>query len=465
MKLVAIIIFFSSSLFSQITFEKTSHDFGSVNSNSDRFIDIVVTNKTLKKEFLLSVKKPPNVVYLVNGQFMEKDGNLTIRLQVNPQKKGHFTYEVQIYTSDKDEPTLIKLTGNLSEESSNQSNPFQACPDFNSRPESRHATDFEMTVITIDQVTKQLIEQASVSVLQDGMSKGLFLTNKKGEIKQKIPLGFTYFYITHPEYITKELGGYVNFQRNKIIVELEKKKVKKTTEEIQQEKQLEKQLVKQLVNKLKQEVVVQATTSIALENTVKFEEIDPSLFDDKNFKPINVTFVLDISASMQAGEKMELMKFCLYQITDMLRKQDKISIVTYSTETKIDLPTTSGIEKEKIKKLIESLRAGGLTAGGAGIKLGYKQTLSSLIPSGTNQIIVITDGAFNRNSDDYKNHIEKYKKKGINMTVVGILNSELDKKSMEKVAELGGGKYIPIYKLSDAMDNLKQEIRFISFKK
>ena len=77
---------------------------------------------------------------------------------------------------------------------------------------------------------------------------------------------------------------------------------------------------------------------------------------------------------------------------------------------------------------------------------------------------MITDGAFNRNSEDYKNHIEKYKKQGINMSVVGILNSEIDRKSMEKVAELGGGRYVPIHKLSDAMNNLKQEIRFISFK-
>ena len=88
-----------------------------------------------------------------------------------------------------------------------------------------------------------------------------------------------------------------------------------------------------------------------------------------------------------------------------------------------------------------------------------------MIPDGTNQIVVITDGAFNRNSDDYKNHIEKYKKKGINMTVVGILNSEQDKKSMQNVAQLGGGRYVPINKLSDALNNLKQEMRFISFRR
>ena len=155
----------------------------------------------------------------------------------------------------------------------------------------------------------------------------------------------------------------------------------------------------------------------------------------------------------------------MYQIVDILRKQDKISIVSYASETKVELPTSIGTEKEKIKKIVEGLKAGGLTAGGSGIKLGYIQTLNSYIQNGVNQIVVITDVAFNKNSDDYKNYIEKYKKKGINMTVVGILNNETDKKTMQKVAELGGGRYVEINKLSDAMNNLKQEIRFISFKR
>jgi len=51
------------------------------------------------------------------------------------------------------------------------------------------------------------------------------------------------------------------------------------------------------------------------------------------------------------------------------------------------------------------------------------------------------------------------------MSVVGIQNSEKDKVNMEEVANLGGGRYIPIYKLVDAQNNLKQEIRFIAFRK
>ena len=194
-----------------------------------------------------------------------------------------------------------------------------------------------------------------------------------------------------------------------------------------------------------------------------FSQLDKNDFNSEQFKPINVTFVLDVSASMRAGEKMELLKYSLLQLTEMLRPQDKVTIVTYASETRVLLPTSSVNEKEKIKDLIKGLRAGGMTAGGAGIKMGYKQTLRSYIENGTNQIIIITDGDFNRNSGDYKKYIKKYKKKGINMSVVGILNSEKEKEAMQEVAELGGGRYVPIFKLSDAKENLKQEIRFICF--
>ena len=472
--LFCFVSFISSS---QIIFEKTKHDFGDLTLTSDRLVDIVVTNKGAKKEYLLSVKKPGDVVYLVNGQFIEKDGSLTVRLQVNPRLKGRFSYEVQIYTSDKDDPTIIKLTGNLTEVNTTQANSFQACPDFNSTPQSRNnATDFELTVVTVDKITRKLLTQSSVTIIQNGRPVGIFTTDKKGEVKQKIPLGFTYFYATHEGYFPAELGSYVNFQRNYVILELVQKPIESTPVVIPPKPDVvveipikePEQTVVQMEEKLESQLSKETVTETVIADSAispKFSELDKNDFTETNFKPINVVFVLDVSQSMQAGEKMELMKFSLYQLTDMLRKQDRISLVTYATDTRVILPPTSGADKEDIKKMVAALRAGGLTAGGAGIKLGYKEALKSFIPDGTNQIIIITDGAFNRNSDDYKQYIKKYKKKGINMSVVGILNSEKDKKDMQEAAELGGGRYIPIFKLADAMTNLKEEIRLISFKR
>ena len=162
---------------------------------------------------------------------------------------------------------------------------------------------------------------------------------------------------------------------------------------------------------------------------------------------------------------MELMKYSLVQLASMLRAQDKMAIVTYSTNAQVLLVPTTGADKEKINGEVAALKAGGMTAGGAGIKLGYKEALKGKLQDGVNQIIVITDGAFNRNSDDYKKYIKKYSKKGIQMSVVGIKNKDVDEKQMREAAEMGLGRYIPIFKLVDAQNNLKEEIRLNAFKK
>lgn len=457
--------------FGQIVFEKEKHDFGDLEAYDDRFVDIVVTNKGIKKEYLLSVKKPYEVVYLVNGQFIEKDSSLVVRLQVNPKVKGRFAYEVEIYTSDKDVPTIIKLTGNLKELPQDNTSAFTACPDFSSRPGGKRANQFDLTVVTIDKNTKEPLEKSNVTMIQNGQPVWAMNTDKNGKIKEESTLGFSYFYASHDGYFPSELGAYINFQRNYIVLELEMNPancqpppqyypvdlvVVGPPADTDSSEQIEVNLEQSLAN--------EESTPIS-DIPVELAALDKENFSDQYFKPVNVVFVLDVSSSMNQGDKVELMKYSLFQLVDMLRSQDKMAIVTYATETQVLLSPTSGSDKEKIKEEVTMLKASGMTAGGAGIKLGYKEALKGKLPDGVNQIIVITDGAFNRNSDDYKKYIKKYSKKGIQMSVVGIKNKDVDEKEMREAAELGGGRYVPIFKLVDAQNNLKQEIRFIAFKK
>lgn len=460
----------SPMAFGQIVFEKEKHDFGDLEAYDDRFVDIVVTNKGNKKEYLLSVKKPFDVVYLVNGQFIEKDSSLVVRLQVNPKAKGRFSYEVEIYTSDRDLPTIIKLTGNLKELPQDNTSAFTACPDFSARPGGKRADQFDLTVVTIDKETKKPLEKSNVTMIQNGQPVWALNTDKNGKIKEESTLGFSYFYASHDGYLPSELGAYINFQRNYIVLELEMNPVLaqvppfSPVDVVIVEPPADTDSLEQIEINLEESLAKDSVTPIS-EVPVELAALDKENFSDEYFKPVNVVFVLDVSSSMNQGDKIELMKYSLFQLVEMMRPQDKIAIVTYATETQVLLAPTSGADKEKINQEVSDLKASGMTAGGAGIKLGYKQALKGKLPDGVNQIIVITDGAFNRNSDDYKKYIKKYSKKGIQMSVVGIKNKDVDEKEMREAAELGGGRYIPIFKLADAQNNLKQEIRFIAFRK
>ena len=154
----------------------------------------------------------------------------------------------------------------------------------------------------------------------------------------------------------------------------------------------------------------------------------------------------------------------MLQLTGMIRPQDKMGIVTYASDTRVLLRPTSGANKEAIREKVTELRAFGYTSGGEGIKLGFKEAREARIDDGVNHVIIITDGAFNRNSEDYKRYIKKYRKKGITLSVVGIKNKSNDEDEMQDAATLGGGHYVPIFGLVDAQNNLKQEIRLLTFK-
>ncbi|MEN9440484.1 MAG: hypothetical protein RLZ33_560, partial [Bacteroidota bacterium] len=145
--LIFFIAFLGFNAVSQIQFETTKHDFGDLEPYDDHFVDIVVKNVGSKKEYLLSVKKPYDVVYLVNGQFINPDSSIIVRLQVNPKAKGRFNYEVQIFTSDKNEATIVKITGNITELPQDNLSAFTSCPDFSSRPGGK-ANNFDLTVVT-----------------------------------------------------------------------------------------------------------------------------------------------------------------------------------------------------------------------------------------------------------------------------------------------------------------------------
>jgi Ca-activated chloride channel homolog len=467
--LVVVSIVFSSLIFAQTEFSMLSHDFGELEEYLDRFVDIRITNKGLKKEYILRVKKPSEVVYIVSGQFMEKDSSLRVRLQVNPKVKGRFNYAIDIFTSDKNEPTKVVLKGNLLNSSRENLSAFQSCPTFAQRS-SADILDFELTVVTIDKETRQALGKSSVTLLQNGRTIGSFRTNRFGKVIQKTPLGYTYFYGKHEGYNPVEFGAYVNFKRNYIVLELEKNKtiqeipVELVYETVEEEQQVEEpnmpneEITIEIKEELEKEVV------LPKEAPIELTKLDPNDFSDERFKPVNVVFVLDVSSSMNQGDKIELMKFTLYEMVNMLRPQDKISLVTYSNKASVLLDAAKGSEKTQANEKVEELKAGGMTAGGAGIKLGYKQNVKRYLDGGVNQVIVITDGAFNRNSDDYLKYVRKFQKKGVNLSIVGIKNSEKDAIKMTDAAEKGGGHYIPIQKLSDAKNNLKQEIRVLSYK-
>ena len=457
-KYILIVFILSHSFISvgQLSFETTTLDFGELKNDSPKFMDVKITNTGLKKAYILNYKAPREVSCLFSTQAAEKDSMLIFRIQPNPKKTGKFHYEISIYTSDRLEPTILTIKGNLKEEMYDPLAKMQACPDFRSTP-SIHATDFKLTIKTIDNNSKLNLENTVVYLLQNGQQIGQFIQGKDGKIQVNTPLGFIYFYSTLQGYKPSEKCQYVNIVDNTVTLEL----VRDSTLKIAKEEValVLEQPQKELEEVLKEEPITiqESYTPPALEN------IPLDQFKSADFQAINVLFIVDISSSMGIGNRMELMKYSLLELSNLLRKEDKIGFVSYATNAQVLLPPTSGTSRTEIRTVIQKLKAGGMTAGGEGIKLGCK-TISKELIKGKNILYIITDGAFNKDSKNHMESIEKYKEMGIIICVIGIQNSENDAKNMKKIAELGGGTYTSIQKLADAKTALIQEIRNQSFR-
>jgi Ca-activated chloride channel family protein len=160
--------------------------------------------------------------------------------------------------------------------------------------------------------------------------------------------------------------------------------------------------------------------------------------------PNNLVFLLDVSGSMQPVNKLPLLKKSFKMMVENLREEDRVAIVVYAGAAGLVLESTPGDQKEKILDALDRLRAGGTTAGGAGIKLAYKVAEENFTKDGNNRVILATDGDFNTgvSSDaEMTRLIEEKRESGVFITVLGFGEANLKDSKMEKIADHGNGHY------------------------
>jgi Ca-activated chloride channel family protein len=83
-------------------------------------------------------------------------------------------------------------------------------------------------------------------------------------------------------------------------------------------------------------------------------------------KPANLVFLIDTSGSMNAPDKLPLLKRAFRLLVEELTANDTVSIVVYAGSAGVVLEPTPAREKAKILHALDTLAAGGSTAGGRG---------------------------------------------------------------------------------------------------
>ncbi|MDR3181493.1 MAG: von Willebrand factor type A domain-containing protein [Planctomycetaceae bacterium] len=160
--------------------------------------------------------------------------------------------------------------------------------------------------------------------------------------------------------------------------------------------------------------------------------------------PLNLVFLIDVSGSMEASNRLPLVKRGLTELVEMLQAKDRVAIVTYAGASRIALPSVSGQEKQAILDSINALGAGGSTAGAAGIKTAYEVARKYYDKKAQNRVILCTDGDFNvgeTNNKTLEEMIGDEAKSGVFLTILGFGMGNYKDDRLKTLSMRGNGNY------------------------
>ncbi len=159
-------------------------------------------------------------------------------------------------------------------------------------------------------------------------------------------------------------------------------------------------------------------------------------------KPVHLTFLVDVSGSMQRPDKIGLVKKSLRILTDNLKEGDTVAMATYAGRTEILLQPTRA--KGQIIDAIERLSAGGSTAMASGLDLAYTLAAKNLEADHENRVIVLSDGDANVGRTGWKEMLDQISsqvKLGVTLSTIGFGMGNYQDSTMEQLANKGNGNY------------------------
>jgi len=183
---------------------------------------------------------------------------------------------------------------------------------------------------------------------------------------------------------------------------------------------------------------------------------------DQTARPAsNLVFLVDVSGSMMAPNKLPLVQWGLSRLVEQLGENDRVAIAVYAGASGLVLPSTSCMHKAKILAAISDLRAGGSTNGAAGIQLAYDTAIANFIKNGTNRVILATDGDFNvgvTDRNDLIRLIEEKARSKVFLSVLGFGMGNIKDATLEQLADKGNGHYAYIDSPREAYKVLVEEM-------
>lgn len=178
--------------------------------------------------------------------------------------------------------------------------------------------------------------------------------------------------------------------------------------------------------------------------------------------PAALTFVIDISGSMAEPGRLDLAKESLGTMTDRLRDDDSVALVTFSDEAETVLPMTRlGDRRGRVHDAIDSLEPTDSTNLGAGVETGYDTAVEGRREGATNRVVLVSDALANTGDTDADAILERIaderREHGITLFGVGV-GSDYGDALMERLADKGDGHTAYVSDTEDAREVFSEQL-------
>jgi Ca-activated chloride channel family protein len=172
--------------------------------------------------------------------------------------------------------------------------------------------------------------------------------------------------------------------------------------------------------------------------------------------PAALTFVIDVSGSMAEPGRLDLAKESLATMTDRLRDDDSVALVTFSDEAETVLPMTRlGDRRGRVHDAIDSLEPADSTNLGAGVETGYDTAVEGRREGATNRVVLVSDALANTGDTDADTILERIaderREHGVTLFGVGV-GSDYGDALMERLADKGDGHTTYVSNTEDARE-------------
>jgi uncharacterized protein YegL len=181
-------------------------------------------------------------------------------------------------------------------------------------------------------------------------------------------------------------------------------------------------------------------------------------------QPLNIALAIDCSGSMQEDNKLEFAQQAAITLVKSLRRYDTISIVSFETKARVEVPPSPANDVAYLEKAIAGIPLGQETDLYEGLRLAWEQIMTSADRSSINRVILLTDGEPTRGRtkpNDFASLANQIRQSGVPVTTVGV-GPTYNEQLLTTIAQMTGSLWYHVSDPSYMEDIFAEEVTQMS---